>query len=70
MTSKRFLSVLFLLCSFAFYAQKKATISGRITSGNESVPFATVYVKGGVEGTNSDLKGYYSFEVVPGGINY
>ncbi len=50
------------------YAQEKTVVSGMITSANEPVPFAAVYVKEGVQGTNADENGFYKLEVPNGKI--
>jgi len=59
----------FIVVFFSFSvskAQEKATVYGKITTGKENVPFAAVYVKGDIQGTNADQKGLYSLEVTPG----
>lgn len=43
-------------------------ITGQIVSGNEPVPFASVFVKGGTEGTTADKDGNFSFELPIGTI--
>lgn len=64
-----------LIISFFFFAitianaQEKAFISGKVTSANEPVPFAFVYVKDGVEGTSANEKGVYELQVPIGEIN-
>ncbi len=66
MGSKSFIYILLLCFSFSLYAQDKATINGKISSSNESVPFAFIYVKDGTEGTSADENGKYQLEVAPG----
>ncbi|MEO1010502.1 MAG: TonB-dependent receptor [Bacteroidota bacterium] len=52
------------------YAQTdKATVQGRVTSGDKSVPFATVFVKGASEGTTADAEGNYELSVAPGKLS-
>ena len=64
-----------LIKSFFFFAivianaQEKAIISGTVTSANEPVPFAFVYVKDGFEGTTANEKGAYELEVPVGEVN-
>jgi len=50
------------------YAQKKAILSGTITSSNEAVPFAFVYIKGGTQGTAANERGLYNLEIPTGEI--
>jgi outer membrane receptor for ferrienterochelin and colicins len=49
-------------------SQNKAFISGKVSSGNETLAFAFVYVKDGVEGTTADEKGYYTLEIPSGEV--
>ncbi|MFT5217668.1 MAG: outer membrane receptor for ferrienterochelin and colicins [Glaciecola sp.] len=62
--------LLTFLCLFAIsiaVAQdKEATISGTITSNGNPVPFASVYVKGGTQGTDTDIDGNYSLSILSG----
>ncbi len=44
------------------------TISGKITSNNEPVPFASIYIKGGVNGVTSNEDGFYKFKIPTGKI--
>ena len=68
MNLKSFLSILFLSVSALIFAQEKSIVSGKITSSKEGVPFAFVYVKGGIEGTTADEKGNYQLQVPSGEI--
>ncbi|MEM9142969.1 MAG: TonB-dependent receptor [Bacteroidota bacterium] len=45
---------------------KTSAITGRVTAGDRPVPFATVYVENGSEGTNADANGSYELSVSPG----
>ena len=58
-----------LLLSTLGFAQSKGTISGTITDkdlNNETLPFATVTVKGTNNSKQTDIDGKYSIEVAPG----
>jgi outer membrane receptor for ferrienterochelin and colicins len=55
---KLFSSCLFILLSVAVYPQE-FTISGTVTSNNEPLPFANVYMKGSDKGTVTDENGNY-----------
>ncbi|MFT6369647.1 MAG: outer membrane receptor for ferrienterochelin and colicins, partial [Maribacter sp.] len=59
-----------VLCSFhVLVAQSfSTTITGKITAGDETVAFASVFVKNSSEGTNSNAKGLYELQVAPGTI--
>jgi outer membrane receptor for ferrienterochelin and colicins len=50
------------------FAQETATISGKVTSENEAVAFAYVFVKGSTEGTTADEEGVYKLNVSAGEI--
>jgi outer membrane receptor for ferrienterochelin and colicins len=45
-----------------------ATLTGTITAGDETVPFASVFVKNSSEGTNSNAKGLYELQVSAGTV--
>ncbi|MEN0082152.1 carboxypeptidase-like regulatory domain-containing protein, partial [Flavobacterium lindanitolerans] len=58
-----------LLLSTLGFAQSKSTISGVITDkdlNNETLPFATVTVKGTTTAAQTDLDGKYTLTVKPG----
>ncbi len=63
-----------LIALFIFalgFAQNKGTITGTITDkdmNNETLPFASVAVKGTSNGTNADENGKYTLSVQPGTI--
>lgn len=65
---KYYTSILLLFLGLQLVAQDKTTISGKIISGNDGVPFAFVYVKNGTQGTNTDENGFYQLEVPYGKI--
>lgn len=44
----------------------QATIKGQITSSNENIPSASVFIKGGTEGTTTNANGFYELQVTPG----
>jgi outer membrane receptor for ferrienterochelin and colicins len=43
-----------------------ASVSGQVTSNGEAVPFATIYVKDELNGTNADKNGHFQFKVPAG----
>ena len=58
-----------LLLSTLGFAQSKGTISGTITDkdlNNETLPFATITVKGTTNSKQTDIDGKYSIDVNPG----
>ncbi len=57
-----------MVCPFmTLLAQsEKASIKGRVTSGDKVVPFAAIYVKDGTEGTTSNAKGFYELKLSSG----
>jgi outer membrane receptor for ferrienterochelin and colicins len=61
---------LILLCPLLglFGQTESATISGRVLSGDETVPFASVFIKNGSQGATSDKRGNYTFKVSIGTI--
>jgi len=61
------LSLLFILFVTTVFSQNTVTISGRITSNNNSVSFANVYLKGTNKGAVSDENGNYKITVVTKG---
>jgi iron complex outermembrane receptor protein len=74
---KNIILIYLLLLSSVSFAQT-GSINGRITSGSELVPFATVTLAGTTIGTTTNIKGYYtikniapaSYEVVFTAIGY
>lgn len=47
---------------------QKSTITGSVTSNGNPVPFASVYVKGGTQGTDTDTFGKYKLSIPTGDI--
>ncbi|CAL2058210.1 TonB-dependent receptor [Tenacibaculum sp. 190524A05c] len=65
---KLLLIALVSICQLAF-AQSKGTVTGTVTDkemNNESLPFASVFIKGTTIGTNTDMDGTYTISVAPG----
>ncbi|WP_299533178.1 TonB-dependent receptor [Ulvibacterium sp.] len=61
--------LLFLLVAFGnFLCAQTVSISGKVISKGEPVPFASVYVEGGTEGTNANVDGNYRLDVPTGDI--
>lgn len=58
----------FLSCSFAFAQNNQTIVSGIVTSKDNPVPFATIYVNGGTAGTDADVDGNYSLNVPVGEV--
>ncbi|WP_422083085.1 TonB-dependent receptor [Ulvibacterium sp.] len=59
----------FLSAAFGnFLWAQTASVSGKVIGNGEPVPFASVYVKGGTEGTNADVDGNYRLDVPTGSI--
>lgn len=49
-----------------FAQNPTATITGKVTSGDETVPFASVFVKNSAAVTNTNAKGFYELKVPAG----
>ncbi len=60
------LFILFCPLLGLFGQTESATIGGTILSGDEKVPFASVYVKNGSQGATSDKQGNYTLKVPAG----
>ncbi len=60
---------LLIAATSVFSQNDQATISGQVTSNNEPVPFATVFVQNGTNGTTSNADGYYELKVDPGALS-
>lgn len=62
------LSMLCMCCSLLGFSQQKFTISGyvRDSTNGESLTGATVYVKGSVQGVQSNTYGFYALSLPPG----
>lgn len=67
---KKLFVVLTLLLSVSFlFAQNQITIKGTVTdSGNETVPGASVLVKGTMQGTITDANGKYTLQASPDAV--
>ncbi|UII75392.1 TonB-dependent receptor [Flagellimonas sp. HMM57] len=67
MRLKKYFLLCFIISSLSISAQTdQAIIKGHVTSSNEAIPFATVFVKNGAEGTTTNREGYYELNVNPG----
>jgi outer membrane receptor for ferrienterochelin and colicins len=62
----KIMSLILTVFTIGIVSAQKSTLSGTITSEEENVPYAFVYVKGGTEGTSSDIDGKYTLEVTSG----
>ncbi|MGB2129151.1 MAG: TonB-dependent receptor [Flavicella sp.] len=58
---------LFLFTGISFVTIAQQTLSGRVTSGGEAIPYASIYIKNTRIGTASDGKGYYKIKDIPTG---
>jgi hypothetical protein len=60
--------ILLFILSFLFqnYFSQQFILSGKITGDGESLPFATIYLKGTTKGVNSNDEGSYSLKLDPG----
>ncbi|MUP45214.1 TonB-dependent receptor [Gramella sp. BOM4] len=61
----RLLLILFFLTSFSLHSQE-ASLYGKITSRNEVLPFASVFVPGSEIGTDADINGNYELKLPAG----
>ena len=67
MISRRITFFVLLFPLLGLFGQtESATISGRVLSGDETVPFASVYVKNSSQGATSDKRGNYTLKVPAG----
>ena len=65
--SRKIAFLILLLPLLGVFGQtESATIKGTILSGDETVPFASVYVKNGSQGATSDKRGSYTLKVPAG----
>ncbi|MCF2874544.1 MULTISPECIES: TonB-dependent receptor [unclassified Tenacibaculum] len=53
-------AILFLQITYSAFSQN---VSGKITSKNEPVPFASVYIKNGTIGVTANADGYYELNI-------
>lgn len=65
---KYLLCIFFLSVPFASAQSPRTTVSGTVTSEGVPVPFATIYVKNGTDGTSANIHGEYQIEVPAGEI--
>jgi TonB-dependent receptor len=67
---RKLITSLFLTCSCFVFAQNSGSIVGKITDkddDNNSLPFATILLKGTTTGTTSDVDGLYALRnIAPG----
>ena len=60
------LLILLLFAGTQLLISQQFILSGKITSNNESLPFATIYLKGTTKGVNSNDNGNYSLKLDAG----
>lgn len=60
------MSLVLTVFTIGIVSAQKSTLSGTITSKEENVPYAFIYVKGGTEGTSSDKDGKYTLKITSG----
>jgi hypothetical protein len=63
---KNYLPLIILLFLSQFVSAQQYTISGKITGNNESLPFASVYLRGTTKGVNSNDEGNYLIKLDKG----
>ena len=63
---KKSIYFIFLTGFFSNAQDTNGSVSGKISSNNEPVPFASVYIKNGNTGTNASENGIYSLALPPG----
>ncbi|MGB5818703.1 MAG: TonB-dependent receptor [Saonia sp.] len=67
MILNKYFLLLLIFPFFGLFAQNRSPlIKGRITSGDKAIPFASIYVKNGTEGTTTDARGYYELKAPSG----
>lgn len=65
----KYILYFFLFAGTVITAQNgKSTIIGTVSAGDKPIPFASVYVKGGAEGTSADGDGKFELSVAAGEI--
>ncbi len=57
----------YILLSYSAYSQEGGVIKGRITSANNPLEFARIYLKGSEYNTTSDLEGKFELKGLPAG---
>ncbi len=55
------------LCFCSTIAMAQHSVSGRVMSGVDAIPFANVVIKGTTTGTSADVDGHFSLKAVPEG---
>ncbi len=63
---------LLLSTTFVFAQSEKTTLSGIVTANGKPVPFVSIYIKGGSEGTSTDGDNYSELPELKGnsfGVN-
>ncbi len=64
-------SILLLLISFWAFQTEAAKIKGKVTDEKgETLPFASIYIKGTTKGTTSNLEGNYSYDLPMGNYTF
>ncbi len=66
---KQFLIAIFLFFSAICSAQNTGIVSGVITHNDKPVPYASIYVENGSEGTTATIDGNYKLKLVSGEYN-
>ncbi|HLT52748.1 MAG TPA: TonB-dependent receptor, partial [Flavobacteriaceae bacterium] len=59
--------VLLILCCCSLQAQEKMSISGKVTSNGEALPYVNIYLKGTVKGAVTNENGDYRIKQVKAG---
>ena len=63
---KNFLLLVLFISLSSHAQQNNSIIKGKVTSMNQAVPFASIYLKGGSKGTTASANGNYSLELPQG----
>jgi len=58
--------ILIFICNLALQAQETSTISGTVTFKDKAVPYASVYIKEGSQGTDANADGTYRLNIDAG----
>ncbi|MBT0607249.1 TonB-dependent receptor [Aequorivita echinoideorum] len=65
---KNILYIFLSSITFAAAQNEKGTVSGTISADGNPISFASVFVKGGTEGTSADENGNFQLKVTPGSM--
>jgi outer membrane receptor for ferrienterochelin and colicins len=65
---KQLVYALLMVTTFATGQDQESTISGIVTSEGKPIPFASIYVKGGSQGTSANEEGRYQIKIPVGKI--